>query len=54
MYAMPYYGLINLDLLVVELVKGLAGSIAVILSIPITTLIASRALHGRPARAEKI
>ena len=54
MYAMPYYGLINLDLLVVELVKGLAGSIAVILSIPITTLFASRALHARPARAERI
>lgn len=46
MYSLPYIALINLDLLVVEVIRGLSGSIAVILAIPVTTLIASRALHG--------
>lgn len=48
MYSLPYIALINLDLLVVEIIRGLSGSIAVILAIPVTTLIASRSLHGAP------
>lgn len=47
MYALPYIGLINLDLLVVEIIQGLSGSIAVILSIPITAVIASRAFTAK-------
>lgn len=53
MYAMPYLGLINLDLIAVEIVRGLSGSIAIALSIPITALIAARALHGPFAPGKK-
>lgn len=42
MYNMPYIQLINIDLIVIEIVQGLSGGIAVILSIPITALLASR------------
>lgn len=38
MYCMPYISLINTDFIVVEVVKGLIGSMAVILSIPVATL----------------
>ena len=44
MYGLPYIGFINLDLIVIEIVKGLSGSLAVVLSIPITTLLGSRIL----------
>ena len=54
MYSLPYIALINLDLLVVEVIRGLSGSIAVILAIPVTTLIASRALHGGKEERRKI
>ena len=46
MYRLPYIQLINIDLIVLELVQGLAGGIAVILSIPITAFAASE-LVGR-------
>lgn len=41
MYNMPYIQLINIDLIVIEIVQGLSGGIAVILSIPITAFAAS-------------
>ncbi|MGL5315747.1 MAG: YibE/F family protein [Peptostreptococcaceae bacterium] len=41
MYRLPYIQLINIDLIVLEIVQGLAGGIAVILSIPITAFAAS-------------
>ena len=41
MYNMPYIQLINIDLIVLEIVQGLSGGIAVILSIPITAFAAS-------------
>lgn len=44
MYSMPYMSLINTDFMVVELVKGIIGSLAVVLAIPVTTLLAARQL----------
>ena len=41
MYNMPYIQLINIDLIVLEIVQGLSGGIAVILSIPITAFAAA-------------
>lgn len=37
--SMPYNKLINLDILGTEIVQGLAGSIGIILAVPITALI---------------
>ena len=47
MYCMPYMSLINTDFMVVELVKGIIGSLAVVLAIPVTTLLAARHLGGK-------
>lgn len=44
MYSMPYISLINTDFMVVEMVKGIIGSLAVVLAIPVTTLLAAREL----------
>ena len=44
MYSMPYMSLINTDFMVVELVKGIIGSLAVVLAIPVTTLLTARQL----------
>lgn len=44
MYSMPYMSLINTDFMVVELVKGIIGSLAVVLAVPVTTLLAARQL----------
>lgn len=44
MYSMPYVSLINTDFMVVELMKGIIGSLAVVLAVPVTTLLASRQL----------
>lgn len=41
-YNLPYIQLINIDLIVIELVQGLSGGIAVIISIPITAILASK------------
>lgn len=41
MYSYPYTQLVNLQLLVVEIIQGLSGSIAVVLSIPVTALLAA-------------
>jgi uncharacterized membrane protein len=47
MYQMPYYRTMNLDMLAVEMLRGLSGSIAVVLSIPVTTLLAARFLSKK-------
>lgn len=39
MYSMPYMNLINTDFIVVEMVKGLIGSMAVVFSIPVATVL---------------
>jgi uncharacterized membrane protein len=45
MYNMPYSRIINMDLLMVEIMKGLSGSIAIVLSIPVTAALAARILR---------
>jgi uncharacterized membrane protein len=47
MYNMPYRRTINMDLLMVEIMKGLSGSIAIALAIPVTAVLASRILSRR-------
>lgn len=47
MYNMPYIQLINIDLIVLEIVQGLSGGIAVILSIPITAFAASELIGDK-------
>ncbi|OJU18490.1 MAG: hypothetical protein BGN88_11190 [Clostridiales bacterium 43-6] len=42
MYKLPFIQLINMDMLVIEVIHGLSGCIAVILSIPITSYLASK------------
>ena len=49
MYSMPYMQLINMDLIVIELIQGLSGGIAVILSIPITAFAASELIGDKKA-----
>ena len=49
MYNMPYIHLINIDLIVLEIVQGLSGGIAVILSIPITAFAASELIGDKKA-----
>ena len=44
MYSMPYMSLINTDFMVVELVKGIIGSLAVVLSVPVTTFLTAKQL----------
>jgi uncharacterized membrane protein len=46
MYNMPYKRIINMDLLIAEIMKGMSGSTAIALSIPITALLASRMLKA--------
>lgn len=49
MYCMPAISLLNSDFLVVEIVKGLISSMAVVLSIPITTVMTTAAITaGHP------
>jgi uncharacterized membrane protein len=47
MYNMPYKRIINMDMLIAEIMKGMSGSTAIALSIPITALLASRMLSRR-------
>ena len=50
LYRLPYLRMINLDLLAVELVQGFAGSIGLILAVPITAACAAfGATGGNPA-----
>ena len=52
MYQMPWLRTINMDLLVIEILKGLAGSAALALSIPITALLSARLMgRGHPSGA---
>jgi uncharacterized membrane protein len=44
MYQMPYMRIINMDLLMVEIMKGLSGSTAIALSIPVTAALSARLL----------
>ena len=46
MYQYQYTYLMNMQSLVVELVQGLAGSIAVVLSVPVSALLAARFIGG--------
>lgn len=46
-YGMPYRQIINLDFLVSEVIQGMAGSIGIILTVPITALIASNLLKSK-------
>ena len=50
MYRLPYYQMINLELLVVEILRGLSGSIAVVLSIPVTALLCAHMLNADNAK----
>ncbi|MDR1952895.1 MAG: YibE/F family protein [Clostridiales Family XIII bacterium] len=45
MYNMPYRRIINMDLLMLEIMKGFSGSIAIVLAIPITAALATRILR---------
>ena len=38
---MPYNKLINLDVLGIELIQGISGSIGIVLAVPITAVIGS-------------
>ncbi|MDR1604199.1 MAG: YibE/F family protein [Gracilibacteraceae bacterium] len=51
MYRMPYFRTVNLDLFVVEVLRGLSGSIGLALAVPVTALLAARLL--RPRAGEK-
>lgn len=42
MYNIPYMQLINIDLIVIEIIQGLSGGIALILSIPIAALASAK------------
>ena len=46
MYSMPYINLINTDFFVVEAVKGLIGSMAVVFSIPVATILTVQFMDG--------
>lgn len=46
-YGMPYRQMINLDFLVAEIIQGISGSIGIILTVPITAIIASNFAKGR-------
>ena len=48
MYQYQYTYLMNMQTLVVEFIQGLSGSIAVILSIPVSALLAARFIGGKP------
>lgn len=41
-YGMPYRQIVNLDFLVAEIIQGISGSIGIVLTVPITAVIASR------------
>lgn len=41
-YGMPYRQIVNLDFLVAEVIQGISGSIGIVLTVPITAIIASR------------
>ena len=46
MYRMPYFQAVNLDLLAIEALRGLSGSVAVVLSVPLTVFLGARFLSS--------
>jgi uncharacterized membrane protein len=48
LYNLPYLRLINLDILAVELLQGLAGSIGLVLTIPLTAVCAAYVAAKQP------
>jgi uncharacterized membrane protein len=44
MYRMPYFRTINLDLLILEVLRGFSGSIGLIISVPLTVLLGAKFL----------
>lgn len=50
MYQMPYMRIINLEMLVVEIIRSLTASTAVVLSIPVTAALSARIFGEKPAR----
>jgi uncharacterized membrane protein len=51
MYQMPFFRTVNLDLFVVEVLRGLSGSIGLVLAVPITALISTRLLRSAAKQA---
>lgn len=54
MYNIQYIQLINLDMLVIEVIQGLSGSIAVVLSIPVTALLSAKILGASTVKELEI
>lgn len=53
-YQMPYYQLMNIDYLAIELIQGLCGSIGVVLTVPITAFISAFCIHRySPSKSKK-
>lgn len=48
MYNMPYLQLINIDLIVIEIIQGLSGGIAIVLATPITAFACSKLIGKKP------
>ena len=53
MYCMPAISLLNTDFMVVEIVKGIIGSMAVVLATPVTAIATSVLMEELPAPAPK-
>lgn len=54
MYCMPAISLLNTDFIIVEIVKGIISSMAVVLSIPVATFMTSRLIGGNSKIGEKL
>lgn len=53
MYNLPYMQLINIDVIVIEIIQGLAGGIALVLSIPIAAFASSKMAVVNPRKVFK-
>lgn len=53
-YEVPYLKIINLDMIATEIIRAMAGSIGLVLAVPITALVAGLLMtaHSKPARLE--
>lgn len=54
MYCMPVISLLNTDFIIIEIVKGIISSMAVVLSIPVATFMTSRLIGGNSKIGEKL
>ena len=54
MYCMPAISLLNTDFIIVEIVKGIISSMAVVISIPVATFMTSRLIGGNSKIGEKL